>query len=421
MTKEMQKYLEKEFLESTQDLSVKKDIVLEVKHLSMYFPINVGLFKTKMLKAVDDVSFSIKRGETVGLVGESGCGKTTLGRTILQLYNPTGGQIVFNGQRVNPGTKMDFDEVSAKKKEVESLVNELEEKIKSAKEKGEPNEELKSQLGLAKSRIERLDRALLKITKGKRYYKKLIKEFRKHAQMVFQDPYSSLDPRMTVEDIIAEPLDAHKAYKTKEERHKRVEELMTKVGLSSEHATRYAHEFSGGQRQRIGIARSLALNPEFIVCDEPVSALDVSIQAQVINTFKELQKELQLTYLFVAHNLLVVRHISDRIAVMYLGHIVEFAPSEELFENPLHPYTISLLSAIPVPDPKIAKSSKRIIMQGDIPSPLNAPSGCPFRTRCPRACERCAESRPPLVEIAPNHQVACFLAVEEYQSKKEEK
>ena len=418
MTKEMQEYLEKEFLRSTQDLSVKKDIVLEVKHLKMYFPITVGLFKTKMLKAVDDVSFSIKRGETVGLVGESGCGKTTLGRTILQLYNPTGGQIVFNGQRVNPGTKIDYEEVNGKKQEVVALVKDLEEKIKDAKEKGENTEELESQLALANSRIERLDRALLKITRGKKYYKKLVKEFRKHAQMVFQDPYSSLDPRMTVEDIIAEPLDAHKAYKTKEERHKRVEELMARVGLSSEHATRYAHEFSGGQRQRIGIARALALNPEFIVCDEPVSALDVSIQAQVINTFKELQKELQLTYLFVAHNLLVVRHISDRIAVMYLGHIVEFAPSEELFDNPLHPYTISLLSAIPVPDPKVAKSSKRIIMQGDIPSPLNAPSGCPFRTRCPRACERCAETRPPLVEISPGHQVACFMVLEDLAAKK---
>ena len=418
MTKEMQQYLDKEFQKSTEDLSVKKDIVLEVKHLSMYFPVQVGLFKTKMLKAVDDVSFSVKRGETVGLVGESGCGKTTLGRTILQLYRPTGGQIVFNGQRINPGTKKDVEEVTAKKQEVLDFLKEIEPKYLENQQKGIKDEELENQYNLAKSRIERLDKALAKITAPRKYYKKLTKEFRKHAQMVFQDPYSSLDPRMTVEDIIAEPLDAHKAYKTKEERHKRVEELMTEVGLSSEHATRYAHEFSGGQRQRIGIARALALNPEFIVCDEPVSALDVSIQAQVINTFKELQEQLQLTYLFVAHNLLVVRHISDRIAVMYLGHIVEFADSEELFDNPLHPYTLSLLSAIPVPDPKVAKSSKRIIMQGDIPSPLNAPSGCPFRTRCPRACERCAESRPPLVEIAPGHQVACFLVTEDKKTSK---
>jgi oligopeptide transport system ATP-binding protein len=369
----------------------------------MYFPINVGFMKTKMLKAVDDVSFTVKRGETVGLVGESGCGKTTLGRTILQLYKPTAGRIIFNGQRVNPGTRMDIDDLTRKIYEMKDLLVQLEPKAQNG------DQEAIEQVKLANDRIERLQRNIDKIRASKKYYKGLIKEFRKHAQMVFQDPYSSLDPRMTVEDIIAEPLDAHKICKTKEERHQRVEELMKMVGLSSEHATRYAHEFSGGQRQRIGIARALALNPEFIVCDEPVSALDVSIQAQVINTFKELQEKLKLTYLFVAHNLLVVRHISNRIAVMYLGHIVEFADSDELFENPLHPYTNSLLSAIPVPDPKIAKSNKRIIMQGDIPSPLNAPSGCPFRTRCPKATPECAKSRPPLVEIKPGHQVACHL------------
>ncbi|MBO6262606.1 MAG: ATP-binding cassette domain-containing protein [Bacilli bacterium] len=369
----------------------------------MYFPINVGFMKTKMLKAVDDVSFTVKRGETVGLVGESGCGKTTLGRTILQLYKPTAGRIIFNGQRVNPGTRMDIDDLTRKISEMKELLLQLEPKAQNG------DQEAIEQVKLAHDRIERLQRNIDKIKASKKYYKGLIKEFRKHAQMVFQDPYSSLDPRMTVEDIIAEPLDAHKICKTKEERHQRVEELMKMVGLSSEHATRYAHEFSGGQRQRIGIARALALNPEFIVCDEPVSALDVSIQAQVINTFKELQEKLKLTYLFVAHNLLVVRHISNRIAVMYLGHIVEFADSDELFENPLHPYTNSLLSAIPVPDPKIAKSNKRIIMQGDIPSPLNAPSGCPFRTRCPKATPECAKSRPPLVEIKPGHQVACHL------------
>ena len=403
ISKELQEQLDKEFARSQQDLNVKKETILEVKHLSMYFPVNVGFMKTKYLKAVDDVSFSMKRGETVGLVGESGCGKTTLGRTILQLYKPTGGQIVFNGQRVNPGTKMDVDEINKKRQEMIDLMKELEPKV------NEGDKEAISQNELAKSRLERLDRTLLKLKASKKHYAALTKEFRKHAQMVFQDPYSSLDPRMTVEDIIAEPLDAHNVCKTKEERHRRVEELMKKVGLSSEHATRYAHEFSGGQRQRIGIARALALNPEFIVCDEPVSALDVSIQAQVINTFKELQDELQLTYLFVAHNLLVVRHISNRIAVMYLGHIVEFADSDELFENPLHPYTLSLLSAIPVPDPDYAKNNKRIIMQGDIPSPLNAPSGCPFRTRCPKACEKCAESLPKLVEVKPGHQVACHL------------
>ena len=403
ISKELQAQLDKEFAAANEDLNIKKETVLEVNHLCMYFPINVGFLKTKQLKAVDDVSFTVKRGETVGLVGESGCGKTTLGRTILQLYKPTAGRIIFNGQRVNPGTKMDILELEGKINEMKSLIAELEEKVKN----GDP--EAIEQTKLANDRIERLQRNIDKIKASKKYYRGLVKEFRKHAQMVFQDPYSSLDPRMTVEDIIAEPLDAHKICKTKEERHQRVEELMKMVGLSSEHATRYAHEFSGGQRQRIGIARALALNPEFIVCDEPVSALDVSIQAQVINTFKELQEKLKLTYIFVAHNLLVVRHISNRIAVMYLGHIVEFADSDELFENPLHPYTNSLLSAIPVPDPKIAKSNKRIIMQGDIPSPLNAPSGCPFRTRCPKATEKCALERPKLIEVKPGHQVACHL------------
>ena len=403
ISKELQAQLDKEFAAANEDLNIKKETVLEVNHLCMYFPINVGFLKTKQLKAVDDVSFTVKRGETVGLVGESGCGKTTLGRTILQLYKPTAGRIIFNGQRVNPGTKMDILELEGKINEMKSLIAELEEKVKN----GDP--EAIEQTKLANDRIERLQRNIDKIKASKKYYRGLVKEFRKHAQMVFQDPYSSLDPRMTVEDIIAEPLDAHKICKTKEERHRRVEELMKMVGLSSEHATRYAHEFSGGQRQRIGIARALALNPEFIVCDEPVSALDVSIQAQVINTFKELQEKLKLTYLFVAHNLLVVRHISNRIAVMYLGHIVEFADSDELFENPLHPYTNSLLSAIPVPDPDVARNNKRIIMQGDIPSPLNAPSGCPFRTRCPKATALCAEARPKLIEVKPGHQVACHL------------
>lgn len=320
---------------------VKEDYILEVDHLKMYFPINVSLTKTVQLKAVDDVSFKIKRGETLGLVGESGCGKTTLGRTILHLYNPTSGRITFNGKEVSG--------------------------------------------------------------------KKALKEFRKNATIVFQDPYSSLDPRMTVGDIIAEPLVIHNIYKTKEERKKRVEELMEKVGLSKEHASRYVHAFSGGQRQRIGIARALASSPQFIMCDEPVSALDVSIQAQILNTFQDLQKELGLTYLFVAHNLLVVKHISDRIAVMYLGHIVELCETEELYRKPLHPYTISLLSAIPEPDPKKARENKRQILEGDIPSPLNAPSGCPFRTRCPKASEKCSVKLPELKEIQKDHFVACFL------------
>lgn len=313
--------------------------LIEVKDLKEYFDINMGMFKTKPLKAVDGVSFSINKGETLGLVGESGCGKTTVGRTLLHLYKPTGGEIWYNGKKLE--TPAD------------------------------------------------------------------IKEFRKKATMVFQDPYSSLNPRMTVSDIIGEPLDVHKLYKTKEERMERILELMDHVGLNSEHASRYAHEFSGGQRQRIGIARALAVNPDFIVCDEPVSALDVSIQAQVINMFDELQDKLGLTYLFIAHDLLVVRHISDRIAVMYLGKMVELADAAEIYERPLHPYSKSLLSAVPVPDPKAARANQRIVLHGDIPSPLNAPSGCPFRTRCAYATEACAESMPPFNEVSSGHFVAC--------------
>ncbi len=242
--------------------------------------------------------------------------------------------------------------------------------------------------------------------------KKEISEFRRNSAMIFQDPYSSLDPRMTVADIIAEPLDIHKAYKNKTERNSKILELMSLVGLNREHASRYAHEFSGGQRQRIGIARSLALNPEFIVCDEPVSALDVSIQAQIINTLEQLQNKLCLTYLFIAHDLLVVRHISDRIAVMYLGRIVELADADQLYENPMHPYTQALLSAIPLPDPETAKKSERLILQGDIPSPLNAPSGCSFRTRCRYAKDKCAMTVPELSEIRKGHFVACHRVCE---------
>ena len=318
--------------------------IIEVKDLKQYFPISTGPFKTTPLKAVDGVSFSINKGETLGLVGESGCGKTTVGRTLLHLYKPTGGEIRYDGKL-----------------------------IKSAAD---------------------------------------IKEFRKKATMVFQDPYSSLNPRMTVSDIIGEPLDVHKLYKTKQEREERILQLMDYVGLNSEHASRYAHEFSGGQRQRIGIARSLAVNPDFIVCDEPVSALDVSIQAQVINMFDELQDKLGLTYLFIAHDLLVVRHISDRIAVMYLGHIVEMADAGEIYNHPLHPYSKSLLSSVPFPDPKIARANKRIVLTGDIPSPLHAPSGCPFRTRCRYATEKCAEKMPDFEEVAPGHFVACSRVAE---------
>lgn len=318
--------------------------LIQVKNLKQYFDINMGWFKNKPLKAVDDVSFNINKGETLGLVGESGCGKTTVGRTILHLYKPTSGEVIYNGNPIK--TKAD------------------------------------------------------------------IKKFREKATMVFQDPYSSLNPRMTVSDIIGEPLDVHKLYENKKEREEKILELMDHVGLNSEHAARYAHEFSGGQRQRIGIARSLAVNPDFIVCDEPVSALDVSIQAQVINMFDELQEKLELTYLFIAHDLLVVRHISDRIAVMYIGKMVELADAETIYTRPLHPYSQSLLSAVPVPDPKIARANKRIVLKGDIPSPLNAPSGCPFRTRCQYAKPICAEQVPEFQEVEKGHFVACHRVKE---------
>ena len=318
--------------------------LVEVKHLKEYFNISTGVFSSKPLKAVDDVSFAIRKGETLGLVGESGCGKTTVGRTLLHLYKPTAGEVWFKGKKIE--TKAD------------------------------------------------------------------ILEYRKKSAMVFQDPYSSLNPRMTVSDIIGEPLDIHKMYADKAERQEKILDLMNKVGLNSEHANRYAHEFSGGQRQRIGIARALATSPEFVVCDEPVSALDVSIQAQVINMFDELQDQMDLTYLFIAHDLLVVRHISDRIAVMYLGKMVELADSKEIYDHPLHPYSKSLMSAVPLPDPIKARANKRVVLSGDIPSPLNAPSGCPFRTRCPHACEACAESMPELKELSPGHFVACHRAEE---------
>ena len=312
--------------------------LIEVKNLKQYFPITTGFMKSTMLKAVDDVSFSIKKGETLGLVGESGCGKTTVGRTLLHLYKPTAGEVIFDGKPVSKDT---------------------------------------------------------------------MKEYRRRAQMVFQDPYSSLNPRMTVGDIVAEPIDVHRLCKGKKERDERVRELLATVGISSEQATRYAHEFSGGQRQRIGIARALASNPEFIVCDEPVSALDVSIQAQVVNMLEDLQNQLGLSYLFIAHDLSVVKHISNRIAVMYLGHIVEMADANELHRNPAHPYTISLLSAVPIPDPKRAQENKRIVLEGDVPSPMRMPSGCPFRTRCSRATAKCAECMPQLREVAPGHMAAC--------------
>ena len=312
--------------------------LVEVKNLKKYFPVKAGFGKTNYVKAVDDVSFFIEKGETLGLVGESGCGKTTLGRTILRLHEPTDGQILYNGEDIT---------------HVDML------------------------------------------------------PYRRKMQIIFQDPYASLDPRMTVGDIIGEALDIHKMYGSKAERRDKINNLLNIVGLNTEHSNRFAHEFSGGQRQRIGIARALAVEPEFIVCDEPISALDVSIQAQVVNMLEDLQADRGFTYLFIAHDLSVVKHISSRIGVMYLGHMVELTNSNELYRNPLHPYTQTLLSAIPIADPKVSRAKKRIILEGDIPSPMNPPSGCTFRTRCPCATEECGVSAPEFKEWAPGHFAAC--------------
>ena len=320
------------------------DKLLQVEHLKQYFPAG-GMGKNrKFVKAVDDVSFFVNKGETLGLVGESGCGKTTTGRSILRLYEPTGGKITFDGK----------------------VILDVENKVK----------------------VDMLP-------------------YRQKMQMVFQDPYASLDPRMTVGDFVGEAIDIHKLAANKKERHDRIISMLEKVGLNSEHANRYPHEFSGGQRQRVGIARALAVNPQFIVCDEPISALDVSIQAQVVNMFEELQEQMGLTYLFIAHDLSVVKHISDRIGVMYLGKMVELADSYELVARSLHPYTKSLISAIPIADPIKARASKRIVLQGDVPSPLNPPTGCRFRTRCPYADECCAQKEPEWREVEKGHYVAC--------------
>ena len=315
--------------------------LLEIEGLKQYFPVAGS---KNVVKAVDDVSFYINKGETFGLVGESGCGKTTTGRSILRLTEPTDGRIVYDGNVLFDGAK----------------------KVKAD-----------------------------------------MMPYRRKMQIVFQDPYASLEPRMTVGDIVGEAIDIHKLCGTKKERYDKIIGLLERVGLNSEHANRYPHEFSGGQRQRVGIARALAVDPEFIVCDEPVSALDVSIQAQVVNMFEDLQKELGLTYLFIAHDLSVVNHISDRIGVMYLGHMVELAESEELIFHSAHPYTRSLISAVPVADPKTARESKRIILEGDVPSPLNPPEGCAFCTRCPYADELCKNIVPEFEEISEGHFCAC--------------
>ncbi|MGD0764697.1 MAG: dipeptide ABC transporter ATP-binding protein [Dehalococcoidia bacterium] len=318
--------------------------LIEVNHLKMYFPVTAGIiFQRKIadVKAVDDVSFSIRRGETLGLVGESGCGKSTVGRAMLQLYRPTAGEVLFDG------------------------------------------------------------RDLVKV-KGNE-----LRHFRRKMQMIFQDPYASLNPRMSVGSIIGEPLVIHNLAKGKA-RRERVQELMRIVGLNPYYANRYPHEFSGGQRQRVGVARALAVEPKFIVCDEPVSALDVSIQAQIINLLEDLQQKFGLTYLFIAHDLSVVRHISDRVAVMYLGKLMEMADRVELYENPLHPYTKALLSAVPIPDPVLEATRERIILTGDVPSPMFPPSGCVFHTRCPIAIDECSEHVPEWRQATPGHWVACI-------------
>ena len=322
----------------------EQKILVEAQHLQQYFPAGGFGKHKKYVQAVDDVSFAIRKGETLGLVGESGCGKTTVGRTLTRLYEPTDGKIIYDGNVI-------FDK--ANKIAVDML------------------------------------------------------PYRRKMQMVFQDPYASLDPRMTIGDIVGEPIDIHNLASDSKERHDKIISLLDKVGLNSEHANRYPHEFSGGQRQRVGIARALAVDPEFIVCDEPVSALDVSIQAQVVNMFEELQDTMGLTYLFIAHDLSVVRHISNRIGVMYLGKLVELADSFELISHSVHPYTRSLISAIPIADPVKARTTVRIPLSGDVPSPLNPPSGCRFRTRCPYADERCACEKPVLKEVAPGHFAAC--------------
>ena len=319
------------------------DAVLKVENLKVHFPVKGGLFtKKQVVKAVDGVSFEIYPRETFGLVGESGCGKSTTGRAIVTLYEPTSGTVYYHGEDVT--------------------------KIKGSH----------------------------------------LAEFRRNVQMIFQDPYASLNPRMTVGEIIREPMDIHHIFNTKEEREQRVRELLDIVGLKPDHIRRYPHEFSGGQRQRIGIARTLALNPQFIVCDEPISALDVSIQAQVINLLEHIQKEMGISYLFIAHDLSMVKHISDRIGVMYLGNLVEIGDSDDVYHRPLHPYTQALLSAVPIPDPRVAREKKRIVLEGELPSPLDTPSGCVFRTRCPNATERCAREKPGMVNVG-KRTVACFL------------
>ncbi|NLV94774.1 MAG: Oligopeptide transport ATP-binding protein OppF [bacterium ADurb.Bin157] len=352
----------------------KCNTLLEIKDLKVYFPVYGGVLKRKVadVKAVDGISFELKEGETLGLVGESGCGKSTTGKTIINLNPATGGQILFHSKLTG-----EIPVVAVKNGESSVKV---------------PSFSVPTNLSVDIAQLNN----------------EQMRPFRSEIQMIFQDPYASLNPRMTVNDIIMEPLNIHSPELTRTEKFEKVSWLMEKVGLSAEQATRYPHEFSGGQRQRIGIARALATNPRLVIADEPVSALDVSIQAQVINLMQDLQDEFGLTYIFIAHDLAVVEHISDRIAVMYLGNIVEIAKTEELFTKPCHPYTKALLSAIPHPDPNV-KKEKRIMLEGDVPTPLAKPSGCGFRTRCPIAAPECALSRPPMREVSEGHLVACPL------------
>lgn len=343
--------------------------LLEIQNLKQYFPVASGkLFEKKVVKAVDDVSFYINKGETLGLVGESGCGKTTTGRTLLRLYEPTSGRIIYDGTTI-------FDSGDLPLRD----------------ESGNPviGEDGKPVYG-KKTKVDMLP-------------------YRRRMQIVFQDPYASLDPRMTVGDIVGEAIDIHKLAANRKERQERIIRMLERVGLNSEHANRYPHEFSGGQRQRVGIARALAVDPEFIVCDEPVSALDVSIQAQVVNLLIKLQKEFGLTYLFISHDLSMVKHISDRVGVMYLGSMVELASNYDLYDKPMHPYTQALISAIPMADPDAEKARERIKLEGEVPSPINPPPGCKFRGRCRYAMDICAKEAPQLLEIEPNHFVACHL------------